>query len=503
MSNPYVAPAWSPAPPGPPPEGPGTPAGAAPGGDQGRTFVGIGLAVFVVVLLVTGLAGLNVVGAPPHPKAWDPRIADLAAFVQDERGLLFDQPVFVDFLPEDEFVETVTGDDADLTDDDRAAIEDSVAELRALGLVEGDFDLFGEQNELQGDTTLAYYSPETERITVRGTELTPFLRSVIVHEMTHALQDQHFDLDAVREQVGEDGDLRFRVVVEGDASNVEDAYVAGFSAAEQHLYSSEQSDQLLEDDTDPESTQDYSPVLAAFFSAPYAFGPVFVSAIEAEGGHAAVNRAIQHPPTSEAALFDPNRFLDGIDPVTVDQPTVDDGQEVLDDGEFGAFTWFVVLSSRIDGRDALTFVDGWAGDSYVSYRDGDRICVKVRYEATTDDAAAFASQALDEWVAAMPEGAASVDDLGDRQLQLNSCDPGAAAASSELNDVTETLSSPIIRLTILAGSLQQSDDVTFDDAWCYADRLVDQLTVEQLSSDVMTPDLERATTEAGVYCRTN
>lgn len=499
MSNPYVAPTWSPPPPGVPPEGPDTPRSQGQGGNQARTFVGIGLGIFVVVLLVAGATGLDVVGSPPHPQAWDPRIADLADFVQDERGLSFDEPVYVDFLPEDEFVETVTGDDADLTGEDRAAIEDSVAELRALGLVEGDFDLFAEQNELQGDSTLAYYSPETERITVRGTEMTPFLRAVIVHELTHALQDQHFDLDAVREKVGEDGDLRFRAVVEGDASNVEDAYVAGLSAADQHLYSSAERDQLLEGDTDPDGTA-HSPVLSAFLGAPYAFGPVFVRAIQAEEGNSAIDRAIQDPPTSEAALFDPNRFLDDIGPEVVDTPTVDDGQEILDDGEFGAFSWFVMLASRLDGRDALTFVDGWAGDSYVSYRDGDRICVKARYKATTDADAVFATELLDEWVAAMPAGAASVEDLGDRELQLSSCDPGTAVASSDLNDVTEALGFPVVRLTILAGTLGQADGIAFDEAWCYADHLVDQLTLDQLASDVMTSELERAVTDAASSC---
>ena len=35
---------------------------------------------------------------PGHPDEWDPRVADLAAFVEDERGLDFDHPVYVDFL---------------------------------------------------------------------------------------------------------------------------------------------------------------------------------------------------------------------------------------------------------------------------------------------------------------------------------------------------------------------------------------------------------------------
>ena len=64
--------------------------------------------------------------------------------------------------------------------------------LRALGLVTGKVDLLGATNEANGAGTLAYYSFEDKQITIRGQRLTPAVRSTLVHELTHALQDQHF-----------------------------------------------------------------------------------------------------------------------------------------------------------------------------------------------------------------------------------------------------------------------------------------------------------------------
>ena len=96
--------------------------------------------------------------------------------------------------------------------------------FRALGLVEGDVDLFDKSNELQGKGIIGYYSYEDERLRVRGTELTPAVESTIVHELTHALQDQNFDLGKRFEELDKADDANssaasdgFDALVEGDA----------------------------------------------------------------------------------------------------------------------------------------------------------------------------------------------------------------------------------------------------------------------------------------------
>ncbi len=77
-----------------------------------------------------------------YPSRWDPRLAGLAAFVEENRGLRFDHPVHVDFLPEAEFRREVTSDEADLSEQERADLEDFEAVARAVGLVRGDVVLF-------------------------------------------------------------------------------------------------------------------------------------------------------------------------------------------------------------------------------------------------------------------------------------------------------------------------------------------------------------------------
>src|ERR1044072_2136979 len=105
--------------------------------------------------------------------------------------------------------------------------------LRAVGLLEGDLDLTALPRRLQRVGRLASYSFEDERIRVRGTKLTPAVRSTLVHELTHALQDQHFDLGTRMELLSRQDDgtaaQAFDAVVEGDAARIEHAWASGLS----------------------------------------------------------------------------------------------------------------------------------------------------------------------------------------------------------------------------------------------------------------------------------
>ncbi|HEX4978806.1 MAG TPA: DUF6782 family putative metallopeptidase, partial [Acidimicrobiales bacterium] len=198
------------------------------------------------------LAGLAVIGAgvgvgvallgddgDGYPSRWDPRIAELASFVERERGLEFEHPVFVDFLDAESFRRELT-EHEELTDEDRAELENYEAFLRALGLVHGDIDLEQVGEDLLGEGVVGFYRFEDERIAVRGETLDDERRATLVHELTHALQDQHFDVGD-REPESSGAQSAFEAVVEADAEAVKEAWVATLPAAEQEaLFAAEQ-----------------------------------------------------------------------------------------------------------------------------------------------------------------------------------------------------------------------------------------------------------------------
>ncbi|HEX2578478.1 MAG TPA: hypothetical protein VHK88_19185, partial [Aquihabitans sp.] len=202
-SNPFAgAPAVGSGPPPPPPVPrppfPGLYADAKPPVDRAPRWL-LALSSLVVLALVAGGAYVVLRGGKQYPSAWDPRVAPIARWVADERDLEFDHPVEVQFLSEEEYSKAATGGEAVEDPDQDAALDDALAQLRALGLVSGEVDLGEASDTLSDSGTLAYYDPSAEKVFVRGTKLTPSLRVTLAHELVHVLQDQAFDLERIQE----------------------------------------------------------------------------------------------------------------------------------------------------------------------------------------------------------------------------------------------------------------------------------------------------------------
>lgn len=413
--------------------------------------------VLLVVFLVGGFLTLrHVVGnkGPSYPSKWDPRVEALVDFVGTQRELEWEHPVYIDFVDPAEFEQSVTVDE-ELSDEDRAEVDDATASLRAMGLVEGEVDLVSQQNDLQAGGVAAYYSFKTKRITVKGTELDIATKVTLVHELTHAIQDQNFDLNRMGTFETEAENTNLRLVAEGDAHQIEQDYVAQLSDSDRGAYM-EASSEAGDDAKDRIS--EVPDIMVALFAAPYRVGPAFVAALRERHGNSAVDAALRTPPRTEAQVLDLEQYFDGREPVVVEKKTLSEGEESIDESDFGAMGWFLVLSERIDPLTALDVVDGWAGDSMVTYRTDGRVCVAARYSGVNADATAAAATALDQWAATMPSGMAKVARLGDF-VELQSCDPGADAKLDLDGRSMDAIEYPTIRLQLQTSLFREFLDI--------------------------------------------
>lgn len=462
------------------------------------------LAAFVVLAMAGSGTYLVLKGGRQFPSTWDPRVVDIAKWVEGERGLQFKHAVKVNFLSAELYRERATAGN-DISDPDtKAHFENSAAQMRALGFISGEVDLAAASSTLSDSGTLAFYDPAVEQVFVRGTEVTAALRVTLAHELVHVLQDQHFDLERMDEM--EDGRAAvLRSLAEGDAGRVEDAYVAkALNDKERAAYEAEMlksSQEALE-----EVNEKVPPILTTVFTAPYALGPQLVDVLYETGGNKAINAALKDPP-SEEALFDPRTLdTDALDErlATVEPPKE---VEVIDGGEFGPTTWYLMLASRMDPHIALDATDGWGGDAYSAYRQNDKVCVSVVYRGDTPADAKTLLGALQLWVAASPEGSASVEGEGAR-VNFRSCDPGKDAKGSSGNngdgDVSpDLLSLPVVRTQIYLQGLQA--DLESDIAACYAQEVVGAFTFEQLidpsGSAIGSPDGQSKLAGAAMTCR--
>ena len=197
-------------------------------------------------------------------------------------------------------------------------IDQAAAEMRALGLIGGDVDVLDAYDQTQTSGTLAYYDPTKKEIYVRGETLDVAHRVTLAHELTHVLQDQHFDLQHLREQAdatpNADPDA-LDAIVEGDAVRIQDDYLAQLSDTEKQQYDQQNGAEL---DRYDQASGSVPEIFNLQMGAPYLFGPYTIRVRLADDGNAAVDRALNGRPLSTrdvhraratsipAALVNPN-----------------------------------------------------------------------------------------------------------------------------------------------------------------------------------------------------
>jgi hypothetical protein len=457
----------------PPPPSPVYLPPAVPGRVKRTIFSAVAVGLVLTIAAIGAVTFLGDDGGPSYPDAWDPRIEPLADFVSNERGLLFEHPVYVDFLDEAAFDAQAT-EGPGPTDEEREELERFAGLFRAFGLVSGEIDLYETGNELMSDGVLAHYSPETKRITVNGDTLDASTRVTVVHELTHALQDQHFDLAKVQAATDDVTSETLTAVIEGDATRIENRYFDQLTDAEK-----EEAFAGYADDGEEADYGRFPRVIVSSFGAPYALGESFVGILSEAKGESTVSDAITSPPASTEQVLDPFAYLAGDEPLAVAEPALADGEESFDSGTLGALFLYLMLNERMDPKEALAVADGWAGDAYVAFTREGTTCVRAEFAAESGDALARMARAVEAWAAAMPVGSVQVS--VDAHLSIESCDPGVdAVIPPPVTPDLDPLFVPATRVVIAHEVIQ--GDWSVDETKCIVEHYFGGLTVDQMTS---------------------
>ncbi|HEU5151468.1 MAG TPA: hypothetical protein VFU19_13275 [Iamia sp.] len=443
-------PAYAPAPPwGGGPAGPGGPP-PPPERGPGRTGAVIltaGALIAVVALLIVAIGALATsdggeeatdttvdlsdpeITAPPSEEPVDPMptmpsipmpdlgpdpaerarpldevLPELIAFVEETREQEFVEQPDVEAVPDAEFEQRLAEEQGEGVED----LEDAAVAVTALGLLPPDFDLAGAMGELGATSIFGFYDPETAELVVKGDMATPFVQSVIVHELTHALDDQVHGLGRLEELIErpDESAFAFQSLVEGTASHVQDAFVAQMSPEDAAAFEAEQL--AIGFDQMPSAIR-IPPFLLVQGQVPYVSGQRFVEALVDEGGMAAVDAAYDAPPTTGEQILEPEVFLAGEGPVELRPLEAPAGVAVADEGAFGAVD-LRLLDLVVDPMAALIDPDlgllepvpGFGGGRYVSWTEGDRSCIALEAIGDDEDGTAVIQDALETWAGYAP-----------------------------------------------------------------------------------------------------
>jgi hypothetical protein len=336
----------------------------------------------------------------------DAVLPTLQAFVEQERGLPFRAPVEVEVLDDGDFLAALYSEPAGGTSADTGT--DPEPTLNALGLLDEDVDLDAAVGESLDAGVVGFYDPATDRLVVRGQELDAFVELVLVHELTHALQDQHFDLDRPELEVAEDeSGLAFDALVEGDATRIE---VAWFEAQPPDRQA-----EIADAFGAPGDVPAGELVVEELLGFPYTAGPEYVLDLLARGGQQAVDAAFASPPTSTEQVLRPGLPPNAATPREIQRPSV--GGTIVDEGVLGQLGLALLLG--VDPLEPDGPADGWGGDRYVTTELDGATCTTADVIGDSPAQQAQLRAAFLEWAASQPD--AQVNDGPAGAFRLKAC----------------------------------------------------------------------------------
>ena len=359
--------------------------------------------VGAVAIAAAVTASACVAEAPASSR--DAEVAKMVRFVERKRGRGFLTPPVVSFVPEQEFVARVH----EMVDDTAATLQVDEAAFKALGWMPEADALVDKYRIAFGNGVMGFYDPITEELAVRGDKLTPYRREVVVHELTHALDDQHFGLDEEHgEGIIDSRQLAFLVAVEGDAAAAQRSW-------SQYRGPIEASASLLEQLSMPVSAELLGVPIAllSLAQAPYLQGPRFIRALDGE-----IDAMFSAFPVSEEQAWFPDRYLLGDQPQDVPDPIA--GGAEIRRGEFGVFLLTLLIQRGISLDAAVnSATSGWSGGEYVTWDGGgSRRCLTATVRMDTEEQAAGLRAALSGWAASAPS--ATLSALG-ADTEIESC----------------------------------------------------------------------------------
>lgn len=321
----------------------------------------------------------------------EPKVAQLRGLpFQQEIEKVFQTPAELGAVLDREFARTYPGDTLHYLEQ----------RLLKFGFVVSPIDLRKTYAQLLTQQIAGYYDPITKKLALitGGTraampiqllsnllaqQLGLTMEQILMsHELTHALQDQHFDLRSLplEDLRQEDAGSAAKALIEGDAMLVMIDYMLD------HQQPGLDATQVPDVSGNMRAWSNH-PLMRAMMmmmmqAAPrylsdnltfsYIDGFDFVLAVKQRGGWEAVNKAYADPPRSTEQILHPEKYWGERDlPVNVEIPDCADllsDWKKIEENTLGEFNIRLLLDGYVAKQAAIRASEGWGGDRFALYR---------------------------------------------------------------------------------------------------------------------------------------
>jgi hypothetical protein len=297
-----------------------------------------------------------------------PAIAEVEDQVEAVRGLAFQRPVNVEPVTPEE-IDRRLREYLDAYYPKRFYARRSDA-WATIGAIPRNVGILQAIDAYQQGQVLGFYDSQNGELVYTGdADLDRIEHFVLAHELTHAIDDQHFDLDRLDDLVMRCDDEPFQAalgIVEGSANHYATQVLLRFPVA------------ATGSAPGGGSASEVPPLMLEIFAYPYTAGQRFADALADAGGQTAVDRALRRFPTTTEQILHPSKYPHDVAEL-VDVPDFAPtfgprwrDHDVMVVGE----VWLkALLNVRLDEPAAASAAAGWDGGIYRAWSDGDDVAV--------------------------------------------------------------------------------------------------------------------------------
>ena len=259
--------------------------------------------------------------------------------------------------------------DADTTPEEMRAGE---VLLKAFGLAPRDFAYRSFLIKLLTEQVAGYYDPKAQQFYLADWIDLEGQKPVMAHELTHALQDQHFNLKRFEKwpKGDSDAELAAHALIEGDATLAMTLYMARNPLIALAFIRSLGSQQI-----DSEVFKQAPRALRESLLFPYEQGSAWATQVYRRGGWELVSQAYAKLPQSTEQILHAEKYFSYEAPQKL---TLPEFKTVLgptwrrsDTDVNGEWGYFLILDEFIeDVAESKKASAGWGGDRFVMYETG-------------------------------------------------------------------------------------------------------------------------------------
>jgi hypothetical protein len=286
--------------------------------------------------------------------------------------------------------------DSDTTPAEMHATE---ALLRVFGLAPKDFAYRPFLIKLLTEQVAGYYDPKVQQFYLADWIELEGQKPVMAHELTHALQDQHFNLKRFDKwpKGDSDAELAAHALIEGDATLAMTLYMAKHPLVALAFIRS-----LGTQETSSEQFKRAPRAIRESLLFPYEAGSSWATQIYRRGGWDMVSKAFTKLPQSSEQILHPEKYYAYEAPVKVVvpdlKPLLGPTWKRIDSDVNGEWGCYLILDEYLN--DSVTSKQasaGWAGDQFALYEGATPADVFVA-QSTAWDTAADAREFFDAYL---------------------------------------------------------------------------------------------------------